>query len=72
MEAKKLKEILDLSKEEKIELVHALCVNIEEEYLPDLTTEHIKIIKERFEMIDNDETELRDWDEVKKKYIKFD
>lgn len=72
MEAEKLKEILSLSKEEKLELVQTLWDNISEEYQPDISREQLKIIKERLERIDKGETKLKDWDEIKKKYGKFE
>ena len=72
MEAKKLKEILDLTKEEKLELVQTLWDNISEEYQPDISSEQLKIIKERLVRIDTGETKLLDWDEIKKEYRKFE
>jgi len=73
MEAEKLKEILNLSKEEKIELVQTLWDSISAgEDNPEIPKEHIKILKERLNRIDSGETRVRDWEEVKKKYFKFD
>ncbi len=72
MEAGKLKEILSLTKEEKLEFVQTLWDNITEEYQPDISEEQIKIIKERLERIDNGSTKLIGLDEFKKSYIKFE
>jgi len=72
MEAEKLKEILSLSKEEKLELVQTLGDNMSEEYQPDISREQLKIIKARLERIDSGETKLIGLDEFKKRYIKFE
>lgn len=72
MEARKLKEILNLSKEEKLELVQTLWDNICEEYQLHITKEQLKIINERLERIDKGETKLKEWNKIKKKYSKFE
>lgn len=71
MEAKRLNEILKLSKEEKIELVEELRKNLEQES-EDISAEGLETRKIRFERIEKGEEELRDWDEIKKKFIRFD
>ena len=38
----------------------------------DIPQEYLEMIKERFRKIDNGEAELMDWDEVKKKFIRFE
>lgn len=72
MEAEKLKEILSLSKEEKLELVQALWDSISKEYIPDISEEQIRIIKERLERIDKGESKLIDFDEFKERYRKYE
>lgn len=72
MDVQKLNEILNLSKEEKLELVQILWDNISKEYISDISDEQIKLINDRLERIDNGESKLIDLNEFKKRYIKFE
>jgi hypothetical protein len=46
--------------------------DLKEETPPELTKEQIKLIKERLKRIDSGETKLMDWDDVKKKFSRFE
>jgi len=69
MENAKLKEILELSFDEKLELVHKLWDNISEEpeklYVP---LEHITELKKRLKSIEDGTTKFIPWTEARKRF----
>ena len=69
MDNTKLQEILNLSRDEKIELVQTLWNNItEEKAIPDVPEEHILELKKRLKKIDDGTAKFVSWDDVQKKF----
>ncbi len=65
-----LKEILTLSKDERLELMEVIWDSLNEEMqdseIPDW---HKEILDERLKKIEKGEARFKDWDEIKKKYM---
>ncbi len=71
MTKQQLKEILNLSKEEKIELVQALWDDIasdKSEHL--IPKEHKKLLEQTLRRITEGESQFKEWNEIKEKYGK--
>jgi len=69
MDNTKLQEILNLSRDEKIELVQTLWNNItEDKTIPDVPEEHILELKKRLKKIDDGTAKFISWDDVQKKF----
>jgi len=66
MDSQKLNEILNLSKDEKLELLDALWENLNEEIKDSEIPEwHKEILEERLKKIENGEMEFVSWEKVK-------
>ncbi|MEO8664982.1 MAG: hypothetical protein ABI462_05745 [Ignavibacteria bacterium] len=72
MESKKIKDVFSLNKEGESEPSKRSWINFKKELPSDISKEQLKMLMKRFERIDKGETELKDWDEVKKKYTRFE
>lgn len=69
MDNTKLQEILNLSIDEKIELVQTLWNNItEDKDIPDVPEEHILELKKRLKKIDDGTAKFISWEDVQKKF----
>ena len=66
----KLKELLELSKEEKIELVQTLWDSIaDEKSIEPVSDKHKEILQERIKRINSGRAKFKNWEDIKSRYL---
>ena len=70
MDSQILKVILNLSKEERLDIIDAIWLSLNEELQNSEIPEwHKNILDERIKRLKTGESVFRDWEDIKKKYI---
>lgn len=70
MDSQIIKVILNLSKEERLDIIDAIWLSLNEELQNSEIPEwHKNILDERINRLKTGESVFRDWEDIKKKYI---
>jgi len=70
MDNTKLNEILNLSKEDKLQLINDIWDSLNEELRNSEIPEwHKQILDERLKKMENGEATFKNWEEIKRKYL---